>query len=87
MIDGFWKKSENLFSFVGCDFEQDEDSKSPIYIIKQEFTNNVEVLDCKFEGEMKNDSHYVDEVLDENEILNAKSFIYDVKKKLEKQNL
>lgn len=60
-------------SFVGCTFEQHENSKSSIYLVDENSMNQVDIFDCEFKGKIKKGSHYIDGNFNNKEKLNVKS--------------
>ena len=53
------ENSENKISILGCQFEQNENSKSSIFY-EEKNGNPIEVKDCNFKGKLNKGSHYID---------------------------
>lgn len=76
------EKYEHSLSFVGCEFEKEEKSKSSIfYIDESNGGNKLEITSCNFKGKLKDGSHYIDGFLREpkNVLVNSCKFENEVK--------
>ena len=54
------EKSQNKVSILGCNFEQDENSKNSIFYDDKKDGDSIEVVDCDFKGKLQKGSHYID---------------------------
>ena len=66
-------QSESLISFIGCNFEQHENSDSSIFYEDKNNGNKLDVHDCNFKGKLKKGSHYIDGKVNNNKKLHVES--------------
>ena len=66
-------QSESLISFIGCNFEQHENSDSSIFYADKNNGNKLDVHDCNFKGKLKKGSHYIDGKVNNKEKMHVRS--------------
>ena len=67
------QESQNSILIHCCDFDEEENSKGSINYIDEKSNANVDIVDCKFKGNIKKGSYYIDGKLINKEKLHVAS--------------